>query len=316
MKKVIWVLCLCLFLTGCSSVFFNGQDRGQTTERINYKLFTDDTERNKVLIKTDKNSIELTLKATPYISSPMPVLYTLFLHGKQIKAYWDGSEEPEYLFQTVIKPEQEKLIKIKIPDLQEGTNILNLSSVVFPYKYDIPEEEFLSYKWSMDAHSFTVIVNEEKHNSSLDFAYNERIISKVETITGVAGELSYKKDDLYLKDEPYKLNVTKTLYYHWRNDYSEPVNVRLSLLVDWKQVPWDTNELFIDTLAYPGDVIIKEINLPEIMRGNSQSTSAISVIAFINPGESFWYLDESENDIKARYCKGQAFSTRRAIVKQ
>jgi hypothetical protein len=80
-----------------------------------------------------------------------------------------------------------------------------------------------------------------------------------------SGDLSFRTDNISVKKGPYNISETKTLYYHWKNDMSEPVNVRLSLLVDWKQVPWSQNKLFIDTIAQPGDLIIKDIDLSEIV---------------------------------------------------
>jgi hypothetical protein len=176
LRKVIWAICFSLLLTGC--IQHNNSIREQTHEQkeyIHYNIVTNDNEQG-ALIKTQEQNIELNLKIEAHISRPKPVLYTIFLNGKQIKVQWDKNKEPSYLLRMTLLPDENVSVKFRICDLPKGTNTLNFGSVSYPDKYDIPEKEQLSANYSMNLHPFTIIVGNEGDKSTPNFTSNNKEI--------------------------------------------------------------------------------------------------------------------------------------------
>lgn len=285
-------------------------DRSLANERVHYKL-TDVDGKSSVYNEIFSSEIEIYLNINPYTSDSKKVAYFIFMNGKQVVCEWN--DEKTSIYRHEIVPNNDELIKITISDIPKGVSTFHIGTVYFPDKLDFDDEELLFEQETMlNLKSFTVV--NEKSKSVNDFVYREEYVNPTELLTTVNGDISKKYDEVLITTSN-KYSENKKLYYHWINDTEVKKNVRFSLLLDWKQIEWPNNkEFFIDTLVNPGEVVTAELDLSNFQNNGEQ----LSVVAFLNPGVSFWYVDEEDksNPIKADGDGALAFSTYRTILKK
>lgn len=314
MKKkyllLIFILCICIAVI-MAIPMKNTSDKNKI-ERINYKLINRKGEPSLYNV-IDSNEIELYLKITPQIKEQRPAAYTIFMNGEQIECQWN--DEKTKIFKKTVYPDRNDVIKIVINNIPNGLNTFQIGTVYFPDKNNWTEEELENTRYSIDFNSFTIISNQDiKNKSNISFEYKKELFNNNESdaIAIIDGDITYSKEEIIIQNI-YYLNKSKIAYYHWKNTDDKVRKVRFSLLVNWKQVEWpDTGELFIDSLAYPNDYLIKKLEL------SAFEDSQIAIVAFLDPDEPFWYYDKNDpnNRIKANYYGSIAFSTDRTIIKK
>ncbi|MEA3422990.1 MAG: hypothetical protein U9Q80_04215 [Bacillota bacterium] len=285
-------------------------DRSIANERVHYKLTNVDG-ISSVYNEIFSSEIEIYLNITPYTSDTKKVAYFIFMNGKQVVCKWN--DEKTSIYRHEIVPNNDELIKITISDIPKGVNTFHIGTVYFPDKLDFDDEELLfEQETILNLKSFTV-VNEKSKNVN-DFVHREEYVNPTELLTTVNGDISKKYDEVLITTSN-KYSESKKLYYHWINDTEAKKNVRFSLLLDWKQIEWpNTKEFFIDILVNPGEVITAELDLSNFQNNGEQ----LCVVAFLNPGVSFWFVDEEDknNTIKADGDGALAFSTYRTSLKK
>lgn len=317
-KKLIFpiFIILCIGL-----IIFFVYDRPAAKESKRYNslkyLLVDEQGIPAMYSKTNGSEKRLFLDINSGVAQDCPVLYTIFMNGKQIKCFWDSN--PAVNFRTVLKPNEHKKIEILLKDLTAGENVFQLGTVYFPDKTEWSDPAMLLRdEYSMDLVPFTVLsTNKSGPLLSSSFPYHQGLFvnnSPNAKLFGIEGDLSLYEN----KGKTgliYHYNSVNKLYYHWGNTKDITVSLRLSLMKNWEQIPWpDTNTLFLDTKANPDDYLVKEIDLSS---SAGEGPNQYIVIAFINPNTSFWYFEEQnkgEDKWKADPHGAQAWATSRNIV--
>ncbi len=314
MKSNNKIIILILIIITISSTFIiiNSFKKEKTTvsaEHINYKIVNYEGVTT-MLMKTKQNTLTFYLKVTPSIINPSPHLFTIFMNGKQIECLWNNTIDKTY--NTTIYPGKEKLIKIKIDNIPKGLNTLQFGTVYSPNKYDFKQEELYKNKYSLDLTPFTIIQGDSNKWSQRNLfeKYAQTPSIDKELPVGINGIFSTSKDKLAL-DLVSNTQELKKVYYFWQNTDKKTRKVRLSLLNNWEQISWPSGEEFIDIIVKPNDIFYKELDLPDIV---TTDINQLTVIAFLNPDESFWYFDKERDEIGANHYGAIAFTTLRNIV--
>lgn len=317
---VIIILFCVAYITSDKDVFNVSNETeandGQLGKQVIHYKMLDEYGEPGLYSFTNTQEQKLFLNITPETTKERPILYSVFLNGRQVECLWNGEAASNY--RTTIKPGEKQVLEISILNVPQGKNMYQLGTVHFPDKNDWGNYDvLLNSAYSMDLTSFTIIrqtgiVSQEL----LTFPYEQDIFeseSEIADLALIEGDLSLAQDQIsggciYNSDDVQKL------YYHWRNSNDEPVMVRFSLMKDWEQIPWtDTGELFLDTKANSGDYLVKEIDLSKTLKSG---TNQYMVLAFINPGVSFWYYDKDDNrdHWKVNPIGAQGWATLRNIV--
>jgi len=303
----IFIISIVLVISSCAQ---NKPKITETIERINYKLLNENN-KNAVYTVINNDIVTFSLRITPYIKKEKPVLYTIFMNGKQIECKWNN--EPAKIFKTTIYPDKIDDIKVTIENIPKGLNTFQFGNVYYPDKTNFnSSEKLLSSNYSISFHPFTIVNGEEdKWSENLEFKYNNILSTDSNNVASIEGDISTDKVKIY-KSLFNNYNETRKLYYHWKNSEDKSVNARFSLLVNWEQVRWpETDKYFIETKADPGDSLIHEINISEF---SGNKTNQIAIVVFINPDTSFWYFDEKVNDWEVNRYGSQAYSTLKNII--
>lgn len=307
-----------LFYSAIDKSVFNRDQANKSqseSEVIHYKMLGQDNEPGLYSFTNAKEQ-KLYLHITPETTTARPLLYSIFLNGRQIQCLWNGEAAVNY--RTTIEPNQGKTIEITILNVPEGKNMYQFGAVHFPDKLDWNNDHPLrNSAYTMDFTSFTIVRQTDMAaNELLTFPYEKSITkskNRAAELAIIEGDLSVAPDKIS-GNCLYQYNDIKKLYYHWRNSYDEPVMVRFSLMKDWEQIPWpDSGRLFLDTKAEANDYLLKEIDLT----GNAEvGANQYMVVAFINPGISFWYYDQQDDTDhwKANPLGSQGWATLRNIV--
>jgi len=279
------------------------------SESTNYKLLNEKGYPS-MFMQTDQSELTFYLKITPDIKSPYPVLFTIFMNGRQIECLWDIDTNYTDLYYTTINPNEDRLIKITVINIPKGLNTLQFGTVQSPNKIDFKEEELFNEQYSLNLTPFTIVRDDIMNWSekSIFNDYNQPSIINKNMSVGMSGVLCFSKNDLVL-DLISNVNEHKEIYYYWQNTDKITRKVRFSLLIDWKQVPWPTGDWFVDVSVSPGDIFCKDLLLSEIVKNE---TNQLSVVAFIDPDRSFWYFDK--NDLKANHYGVLSYATLKNII--
>jgi len=290
----LFVVLLCIVLIIVNEHLFQVSDGPDERPRINYKLL-DGQGKSAMCSFTNNSEQTLYLNVTPYITSERPVLFTVFMNGKQIECLWNGDNDINY--QTIIEPEQKKVIEVVLRDIPEGKNTFQFGTVYFPEKttWEDPDK-LMNSEYSMELTPFTIVSKKDTVSEDWSFPYHSYLFQNDATISqivGIEGELCLSKDQPSVRCVN-NLKDQKHLYYYWGNSEEEIVMVRFSLMKDWKQITWpDSGEMFLDIKANPGDSFVKEINL---LQSAQLGANQYTVVAFVNPGVPFW--DKNEKDLE------------------
>lgn len=285
------------------------------SEYLNFKL-VDENGTTSMFMKSDQDQITFYLKIISQINKPFPELFTIFMNGRQIKCLWDNNTEYTDLYYTTINPNEDRLIKITINNIPKGLNTLQFGTVYLPTKIDFKEEELFDGQYSLDLTPFTIVqednINDDDNinwaEKSIFYNYFQPSFIDKNLAVDINGILTFSKDEL-ATDFISNINEHKEIYYYWKNNEKEIRKVRFSLLIDWKQVPWPTGEMFIDVSVNPGDIFYRALLLSEIVENKN---CQLSIVAFINPDNSFWIFDE--NDLKANRNGALSYATLRSII--
>lgn len=103
-----------------------------------------------------------------------------------------------------------------------------------------------------------------------------------------------------------------TLYFHYANSDSKPLNIRVCLLRDWIQIPWPSSgELFIDTVLRPHERLVGKIDLNKIIE---EEPMQLTAIWFIDPYLPRFYMNESGQIQRKTTMSDYSCQTERIIV--
>ncbi|MBA1335796.1 MAG: hypothetical protein HPY66_1424 [Firmicutes bacterium] len=282
----------------------------QYNERINYKIL-DEAGKPSFYTITSIDKVKLFLQITPFLEKERPVLYTIFMNGKQIECKWNN--ELSLFHRRIIYPGKSETLEIIIEDIPEGLNTFHFGEVYYPDKTDWNDKDNrFNWEYSLNLSPFSVVSGKSSSwSEETKFFHHDGLLfnaSGKKTTAGIHGSLSMEKDRISYS-HVYDIKEINKLYYHWKNSDVEPRRVRLSLLRDWQQIPWpDSGELFIDILANPDDMLIKEIDISKLAKDKENQ---LTIIAFLNPDVSFWYFDDKSNDLEANHYGAIAFATLR-----
>jgi len=277
---------------------------------VDYNLY--DKNGNTVMYKISGGLLELHLLVDPHITKPLPMLYTVFINGRQVNCNWDGKDAPVY--RTSLLPNQKKNISIKINDIPTGENTLQVGYVCYPDKTVwLDEQLLLKSDYAMQFSSFTVI--NDKPNTDTNVKYSPQMPTTNNTFP--YRDLVY--EDGFLSNTPNKLVVEPFVklgsaqrYFFWRNSQDQRVLVRFILLKDWIETPWPmSNKVAFDVISKPNDLYCIPIDFGVLSK---QGTHQFSVISFVNPHISFWYWDKQENDWEANKNGARAYSTLKLVI--
>lgn len=293
----------------------NQENKNQLDKQVVHYKMLDQNNGPGLYSFTDTQEQKLYLHITPETTTARPMLYSVFLNGRQMQCLWNGEAAINY--RTTIEPNERQIIEITILNVPEGKNMYQFSAVHFPDKTDWKDQAFMRSAYTMDFTSFTIVRKTDiAADELLTFPY-EKVMTKSNNRTAelaiIEGDLSITQDKIS-GNCIYKYNDIEKLYYHWRNSYDKQIMVRFSLMKDWEQICWpDSGKLFLDTKANPDDYLLKEIDLTGI---TETGANQYIVLAFINPGISFWYYNEQDaNDHwKANPLGSQGWATLRNIV--
>lgn len=314
-KKVLLIFSLCAMILIFHYYEMKYSDKQLTKsvkeESINYKI-TDKNGESVVLINTTNNSVTINLSIKPSINISRKVKYSIFMNGKQMNCLWNGNNKK--VFEYLVMPDREDIIEIKIENIPEGSNTFHMGTIYYPDKTKWDDEfKLLTQETMLGLKSFTVNVGDKI--DCLDFDSKSELLNPNNSlVTTSSGDISSSDSSISLVTEN-KLSSQDILYYHWKNDYDKSKNVRFSILLNWNQIKWPgLNSYFVDTKVEPGDVVSWEIDISDFENKGDQ----LCVVAFINPGKSFWYYDPNDksNPIKANKDGALGFSTYRTILIQ
>lgn len=315
-KKQIAVsfLLIIVILTGFLLVTRANKKMPNKSEGINFKLINEN-KASAMFMRTDQSKITFYLQITPNIKKPYPELFTIFMNGRQIKCLWNN-EECTDLYYTTINPNEDRLVEITIDNIPKGLNTLQFGTVYLPDKVDFQETELFSEKYALDLTPFTIVrCDDINDNNNLNWSeesifnnYNQPSFIDKNLPVGKSGVITFFDNDLTL-DLISNVSEYEKIYYYWQNTDEITRKVRYSLLIDWKQVPWPTGEMFIDVLVKPGDIFYKDLLLSEIL---SNKNCQLSIVAFIDPDKSFWYFNN--DDLEVHSYSTPSYATLRNII--
>lgn len=99
----------------------------------------------------------------------IPILYTFFLDGKQIEAYWNGEKLTTFI--KLIHPGESMRIEVALDNISKGIHNLYLGHVKHPERIYWPDTDDLSDTAFMISPIATVLYDDAAHQTIEDFPH-------------------------------------------------------------------------------------------------------------------------------------------------
>lgn len=240
------------------------------------------------------------------------MLYTFFLGGKQIAAYWNS--ERSTAFRTLLDPGENIRVEVTLDNIPEGIHNLYVGYIRHPdriYWLDIEDSHFRTSTFIINLVA-TVQHGDATHQIQEDFPHlHEKTDILSEEEFHPSGSFSLSPEHVSLEPS-FGIRERDTLYFHYANSHSIPQNVRVCLLRDWIQIPWPSSEeAFLDTVLKPHERLVEKIDLNKIIQ---EGPMQIAAICFINPHSPRYIIDENRRIQDKTTVTEYFYQSKRVIV--